>query len=105
MSLRSKLITAFGGLLVMLLAVGVMGVRTVTQSSSAIERIFRENYDSVAACLRMKEAIGRLDRIAESSLWENLPNAIQDRLIALQRKGYINITPGVARGIKVTRYA
>jgi two-component system, NtrC family, sensor histidine kinase KinB len=78
MSLRSKLITAFGGLLVMLLAVGVMGVRTVTQSSSAIERIFRENYDSVAACLRMNEAIGRLDRIAESSLWENLPNAIQD---------------------------
>jgi two-component system, NtrC family, sensor histidine kinase KinB len=78
MSLRSKLITAFGGLLVILLAVGLMSVRTVTESSSTLERIFRENYDSVAACLRMKEAIGRLDRIAESSLWENLPNAIQD---------------------------
>jgi signal transduction histidine kinase/HAMP domain-containing protein len=78
MSLRSKLILAFSGLLVILLAVGVMSVRTVTQSSSTIERIFRENYASVTACLGMKEAIGRLDRIAEASLWERLPNAIRD---------------------------
>jgi two-component system, NtrC family, sensor histidine kinase KinB len=76
MSLRSKLIIAFGGLLLILLAVGIMSVRMATESSSAIERIFRENYDSVAACLKMKEAIERLDRVAELSLWEKLPDAL-----------------------------
>jgi signal transduction histidine kinase/HAMP domain-containing protein len=69
---------AFSVLLVILLAVGLMSVRTVTESSSTLERIFRENYDSVAACIKMQEAIGRLDRLAEASLWEDLPNAIRD---------------------------
>jgi NtrC-family two-component system sensor histidine kinase KinB len=68
------LIVAFGGLLLILLAVGVVSVRMVTESSTAIERIFRENYDSVAACLKMKGAIERLDRLAELSLWEKLPD-------------------------------
>lgn len=76
MSLRSKLIVAFGGLLLILLAVGVVSVRMVTESSTAIERIFRENYDSVAACLKMKGAIERLDRLAELSLWEKLPDPL-----------------------------
>ena len=74
MSLRNKLIAAFSGLLVILLALGIMSIRMVTESSSAIERIFRENYDSVAACLKMKRAIERLDRIADISLWEKLPD-------------------------------
>ena len=74
MSLRNKLIAAFSGLLVILLALGIMSIRTVTESSLAIERIFRENYDTVAACLKMKRAIERLDRIADSSLWEKLPD-------------------------------
>ncbi|HBZ55136.1 MAG TPA: diguanylate cyclase [Syntrophobacteraceae bacterium] len=76
MSLRSKLIVAFGGLLLILLAVGIVSVRMVTESSTAIERIFRENYDSVAACLKMKGAIERLDRLAELSLWERLPDPL-----------------------------
>jgi NtrC-family two-component system sensor histidine kinase KinB len=76
MSLKSKLIAAFGGLLLILLTVGIMSVQMVTESSSAIERIFRENYDSVAACLKMKGAIERLDRIAELSLWEKLPDPL-----------------------------
>ena len=76
MSLKSKLIVAFGGLLLTLLTVGLMSVQMVTESSSAIERIFRENYDSVAACLKMKGAIERLDRLAELSLWEKLPDPL-----------------------------
>lgn len=69
MSLRLKLAIAFCGPLLILLVVGAMSVRTVTQSSRAVERIFRENYDSVDACLKMKAAIDRLDRVAELSLW------------------------------------
>jgi len=72
MGLKTKLIIAFCGPVAILIIVGLMSVRTVTQSSKAIERIFRENYDSVSACLRMKDATGRLDRIAQTSLWEDL---------------------------------
>ncbi len=70
MSLKSKLAIVFCGPLIILLVVGVMSVRTVTQSSTVMERIFRENYDSVAACLKIKGAVERLDRSAEISLWE-----------------------------------
>ena len=73
MSLKTKLLIAFLGLLTILVTVGVLSVRTVTESSTAIERISRENYDTVAACYRMKEAIEWLDRIAQLSLWEEFP--------------------------------
>lgn len=72
MSLKSKLIVAFCGPVTILLIMGVMSVRTVTHSSKALERIFRENYDSVAACLQMKDSVDRLERLAEVSLWEGL---------------------------------
>jgi NtrC-family two-component system sensor histidine kinase KinB len=68
-SLKWKLIIALCGPLIILVAVGLISVTTVSQSSSAIERIFRENYDSVAAGFKMKDAVERLDRIAEFSLW------------------------------------
>jgi PAS domain S-box-containing protein len=74
MSVKTKLIIAFCGPVAILIVVGLMSVRTVTESSKAIERIFRENYESVAACMRMKDAIGRLDRIAQTTLWEGLAN-------------------------------
>jgi len=73
MNLKTKLIIAFCGLLLILVVVGSLSVRTVTESSSALDRIFRENYDSVAACYGMKEALSRLDRIAQVSLWEDYP--------------------------------
>jgi two-component system, NtrC family, sensor histidine kinase KinB len=69
MSLKSKLVITFCGPLAILVVVGLMSVRTVTQSSKAIERIFRENYDSVAASFKMKGAIERIDRLAEFSFW------------------------------------
>jgi PAS domain S-box-containing protein len=78
MSLKTKLIIAFCGPVAILLAVGLISVRTVTQSSKAMERIFRENYDSVAACLKIKAAIERLDRLAQTSLWEGSGDLLHD---------------------------
>jgi NtrC-family two-component system sensor histidine kinase KinB len=78
MSLKTKLIIAFCGPVAILIVVGLMSVRTVTQSSKAIERIFRENYDTVSACLKMKDAIGRLDQIAQTSLWEDRADPQKD---------------------------
>ncbi len=78
MSLKSKLIITFCGPLMILVIVGLMSVRTVTLSSKAIERIFRENYDSVAASFKMKGVLERLDRIAEFSLWEAPEDTLQE---------------------------
>lgn len=73
MSLRTKLITGLCGLLAVVVVVGVLSVRTSNEFSSAIQRIFRENYDTVVACYRLKDAVEKLDSKVMRSLWENTP--------------------------------
>jgi NtrC-family two-component system sensor histidine kinase KinB len=75
MSLKTKLVLAFGGLIAILAVVGIITFHTLNESSKSIDRIMRENYDSVAACYKMKDAIERLDHLAEVSLWEKLPGS------------------------------
>ena len=70
MSLKTKLALASCGPLLILLAVGLLSIRTITESSSALERSFRENYNSVVACMNMKQAIQEIERSAEAYLWE-----------------------------------
>ena len=72
MSLRTKLVLAFSGPLAILVVLGLISVRTITMSSHTLERIFRENYDSVDACLKMKDAILAMDRTAEVFLWDGV---------------------------------
>ena len=71
MNLKTKLILASCGPLLILLVVGLISIRTITESSKALERIFRENYDSVAAGLAMQQAIERMDRDTEAYVWQN----------------------------------
>jgi signal transduction histidine kinase len=78
MSLKTKLLIGFCGLLGILLTVGLMSIRTSNDFSTSIERILRENYDSVVACYTMKGAIEHLDRIAMTSLWETHGNTPPD---------------------------
>jgi NtrC-family two-component system sensor histidine kinase KinB len=73
MGIRTKLVIAFLGLLLIAVVVGVMSIHTLNQSSRDIERILRENYDTVAACDHMKVALEKLDRQAELCLWEDRP--------------------------------
>jgi two-component system, NtrC family, sensor histidine kinase KinB len=73
MGIRTKLVIAFVGLLLIVGVVGVLSVHTLNESGQAIERILRENYDTVAACDHMKVALEKLDRQAELCLWENRP--------------------------------
>ena len=74
MGIRTKLAIAFGGLLLIVVAVGVISIHTLNESSQAIGRILRENYDSVAACDHMKVALDKLDRQADHCGWEELPD-------------------------------
>jgi NtrC-family two-component system sensor histidine kinase KinB len=73
MGIRTKLVIAFAGLLLIVAVVGVLSVHTLNESSQAIERILRENYDTLAACDHMKVALEKLDRQAELCLWEDRP--------------------------------
>ena len=73
MGIRTKLVIAFAGLLLIVAVVGVLSVHTLNESSLAIERILRENYDTVAACDHMKVALEKLDHQAELCLWEDRP--------------------------------
>ena len=67
-TLRKKLILGSGGLLAILLVVGVLGIALLTHYSHTLEKVFSENYDSVVYGQKMKEAIEKLDDLAESSL-------------------------------------
>jgi signal transduction histidine kinase len=74
MSFKTKLILAFGGQFAILILLGLISIRTISMSSLMLQKIFRENYDSVAACLNMKDAIQALDRTAETFVWEGVMN-------------------------------
>ena len=63
MNLKAKLITGFLGLLAILVVVGTLGIRTANQFSKATQRIFRENYNSIAVCYKMKDEVAELERL------------------------------------------
>lgn len=61
MSLRQKLALGFGGLLVIIAAIGIHNITRITALGQSIDVILRENYRSVVACQEMKEALERMD--------------------------------------------
>jgi len=61
LSLRQKLALGFGGLLVIIAAIGIHNISRITALGESIDVILRENYRSVVACQEMKEALERMD--------------------------------------------
>jgi signal transduction histidine kinase len=61
LSLRQKLALGFGGLLVIIAAIGIHNISRITALGQSIDVILRENYRSVVACQEMKEALERMD--------------------------------------------
>ena len=61
MTLRQKLALGFGGLLLIIASVGVHSVLQFRELGSAVDVVLRENYESVLACLEMKESLDRMD--------------------------------------------
>src|ERR1041385_6073724 len=74
-SLRRKLFLGFGGLLAVLFAVGAISFALLKSYTGTIDRISRENYDSVLFGQGMKDALDRLDDIAESLFVGMAPQA------------------------------
>ena len=64
MKLRTKLTMALAPLAAVLIALGAAAIRTTTEMGELSERILRDNYRSVLAAQRMKEALERIDSAA-----------------------------------------
>jgi two-component system, NtrC family, sensor histidine kinase KinB len=95
MGIRTKLVIAFAGLLLIVVAVGMVSIHTLSESSQVIARILRENYDSVAACDRMKEAMEKLDRQAELCLLEDRPEVcLQSEMVIRNFERNLHIQQG-----------
>ncbi len=76
--LRFKLAAGFGALLALLLATGVVSLVLLSRNASVLDRILRENFDSVGYGQRMKD---RLDEIELVLRPETLDSASQKRLV------------------------
>jgi two-component system, NtrC family, sensor histidine kinase KinB len=69
-SLRNRLWLGFGSLLLILLVVSSLSMIVFTRYSHALERVFRENYDSAVYCDSMKESLDQLNTRAQRLIWE-----------------------------------
>jgi len=83
LGLRTKLALGFVGLLAILVAVGVESISLLSDLGGSIDVILRENYKSVIACDRMKEALERLD---SGALFALAGEAEQGRALAAQNR-------------------
>ena len=64
MTLRSKLLLAQAPLAIALILLGLVGLRTLQSIGESSQDILKDNYRSVLAAQRMKEAIERIDSAA-----------------------------------------
>jgi NtrC-family two-component system sensor histidine kinase KinB len=69
-SLRNRLWLGFGSLLLILLVVSLLTIVVFTRYSHALERVFRENYNSAQYCDSMKESLDQLNTRAERLIWQ-----------------------------------
>lgn len=68
--LRSKLLFGFGGMLTIVILVSIIAQQVMEHYSQAIQKSYREDYESVAACQAMKEAVEQMDLAAQNTFWD-----------------------------------
>jgi two-component system, NtrC family, sensor histidine kinase KinB len=78
LGIGQKFSIAFGGLLLLLIAVSVVSIARLNTYSGTLDRIFRENYDSVTYGQRMKDALERLDDLADEAAFIGTTNDSAD---------------------------
>lgn len=70
LGLRSKLLLALSGLLLIVLLASLVAENVMEHYSREIRQSYRDDYESVAACQAMKESIEQMDLAAQNALWE-----------------------------------
>jgi NtrC-family two-component system sensor histidine kinase KinB len=89
-SLRNRLWLGFGSLLLILLAVSSLSMIVFTRYSHALERVFRENYDSAVYCDAMRESLDQLNTRAQRLIWEE-PAARKIDLVGIETRFDTNL--------------
>ena len=74
-SLKSKLIVGFGSLLAVAIIVSVVGITVINAYSDALQRVLRENYDSMVYCEGMQSALARMNATFQEALWNTGGNS------------------------------
>ncbi|MCE5334131.1 MAG: HAMP domain-containing protein [Desulfobacteraceae bacterium] len=64
LGIREKLTFGFGGLLLIMVVIGINSISLLTTLGYSVDVILTENYRSVIACERIKEALERMDSAA-----------------------------------------
>lgn len=67
--LRTKILLGFGGLLLILLAVSLLGETVLSRYSRAMQRSFKEDYTSVNVCQKMIESVDSIDSQFDNWCW------------------------------------
>lgn len=67
--IRHKLVVGFGVLLIVLVSVGLVGRWSLRRFSGTLEKVFRENYDSVLYGQAMRDAADKLDDQVQGELF------------------------------------
>jgi two-component system, NtrC family, sensor histidine kinase KinB len=100
-SLRHKLWLGFGTLLLVLVLVSTLSLIVLTFYSHVLQRLFRENYDSVLYCDAMKASVDELNSRAQQLIWQEqaarqIDAAAQQRVFSANLRAELgNITlPG-----------
>jgi NtrC-family two-component system sensor histidine kinase KinB len=70
--LRHKFFLGFSGLLAIIILVTVVGSSVIDAYSHALEKILRENYDSVVYGENMKDAVQTVEDGLQASLWDGV---------------------------------
>jgi PAS domain S-box-containing protein len=65
--LRSKILFGFGGLLLILLASGLLAETVISRYSETMRRSFKEDYGSALFCQRMKTSVEQIDVLVKKS--------------------------------------
>jgi len=66
--LRTKILFGFGGLLLIMLASGLLAETVISRYSEAMRRSFKEDYGSALFCQRMKKSVEQIDVMVKKSL-------------------------------------
>ncbi len=70
MRLRTKLLAASCGPLLILLVVGIIIVQTTGETNRKLQAVFRQDHHSVVACMNMEQAVQQFERVAQEYLWK-----------------------------------
>jgi two-component system, NtrC family, sensor histidine kinase KinB len=70
--LRTKILLGFGGLLVILITVSLLGETVLNRYAGAMRRTFTEDFQSVSACEDMNRAVDSIDTALQQHFWRSM---------------------------------